>query len=425
MGYIGNQTSNAFSSMSKQDITGNGGANYTLTYAVANENEIEVFVNNVRQEPSVAYTVNDTALTMTGNVSSTDDFYVIYLGKALQTTVPPDGSVTSAKISYPLTTFSSTGIDDNATSTAITVDANQNVGIGTTTVTSGFKLEVTGDSRFGDAYNDDAVELGWSAGGSGSGFVQAYDRGASAFRDLALNNSITIKSDGNVGIGKTAPLGKLDVTGGFITVSKDANHAGRIGASEYITGSTANDLVFQATGSGETKFYQAGVNSLSITSASRVGIGINVGTSYHFQVSNLSGSGVVAYFMATSGVGVYLSNGANSWSTASDETLKKNINELDKQKSYDNIKNIRAVNYKYIADEDDDTKRIGFIAQDWQTKYPEMIVSDAKDNDKLGLNYTETIPVLLSALQKAQEKIETLETANTALEARISALENA
>ena len=98
MAYIGNEPSVNFTSFAKQDITGDGGANYTLTYAVANANEIEVFVNNVRQEPSVAYTVSGTALTMTGNVASTDDFYVIYLGKALQTTVPPDGSVTNAKI---------------------------------------------------------------------------------------------------------------------------------------------------------------------------------------------------------------------------------------------------------------------------------------------------------------------------------------
>jgi hypothetical protein len=110
MGYIGNQTSNAFSSMSKQDITGNGGANYTLTYAVANENEIEVFVNNVRQEPLVAYTVNDTALTMTGNVSSTDDFYVIYIGKALQTTTPPDGSVSTAKLANNISVSGNFGI---------------------------------------------------------------------------------------------------------------------------------------------------------------------------------------------------------------------------------------------------------------------------------------------------------------------------
>ena len=84
--------------MDKQTITGNGGTSYTLDHAVANVNEIEVFVNNVRQEPSVAYTVAGTALTMTGNVASSDDFYVVFQGKALQTVVPPDGSVTSAKL---------------------------------------------------------------------------------------------------------------------------------------------------------------------------------------------------------------------------------------------------------------------------------------------------------------------------------------
>ena len=98
MGYIGNQTSNSYSSMDKQTITGNGGASYTLTHAVANAQEIEVFVNNVRQEAGVAYTVSGTTLTMTGNVASTDDFYVIYQDKALQTTVPPDDSVTTARI---------------------------------------------------------------------------------------------------------------------------------------------------------------------------------------------------------------------------------------------------------------------------------------------------------------------------------------
>ena len=98
MGYVGNQTTTAFTSMDKQDITGNGGANYTLSHAVANANEIEVFVNNVRQEPTVAYSASGTTLTMTGNVASTDDFYVVYQGKAVGTIVPPDGSVGTAKI---------------------------------------------------------------------------------------------------------------------------------------------------------------------------------------------------------------------------------------------------------------------------------------------------------------------------------------
>ena len=98
MGYVGNEPSVNFTSFAKQDITGDGGANYTLTHAVANANEIEVFVNNVRQEPTDAYSVSGTALTMTGNVASSDNFYVIYLGKAIQTTVPPDSSVSTAKI---------------------------------------------------------------------------------------------------------------------------------------------------------------------------------------------------------------------------------------------------------------------------------------------------------------------------------------
>ena len=98
MGYIGNQTSNSYTSITKQTITGNGGASYTLDHAVANVNEIEVFVNNVRQEPAVAYTVSGTALTMTGNVAASDDFYVVFQGKAVQTVVPPDDSVTTARI---------------------------------------------------------------------------------------------------------------------------------------------------------------------------------------------------------------------------------------------------------------------------------------------------------------------------------------
>ena len=74
MPLLGNPLAAAFSTINKQTITGNGGANYTLTYSAGSAQDIEVFVNNIRQEPGVAYTVAGTSLTMTGNVASTDDF---------------------------------------------------------------------------------------------------------------------------------------------------------------------------------------------------------------------------------------------------------------------------------------------------------------------------------------------------------------
>ena len=138
MAYVGNQTTNSFTSMAKQDITGNGGASYTLSHAVANEQEIEVFVNNVRQEGGVgkAYTVSGTALTMTGNVTSSDTFYVVFQGKAVGTIVTPDASVSTAKIIDGSVTKAKIGAteldlatikDSTGTNTAMTIDSTGRV----------------------------------------------------------------------------------------------------------------------------------------------------------------------------------------------------------------------------------------------------------------------------------------------------------
>ena len=53
--------------------------------------------------------------------------YCVYLGKAVQTVNPPNNSVNEAQLNYPLTTFSSTGIDDNATTNALTIDSSSNL----------------------------------------------------------------------------------------------------------------------------------------------------------------------------------------------------------------------------------------------------------------------------------------------------------
>jgi len=110
MPYLGNPLAFAYSAVSYQDLTNVTGdpvkRGFTLNNAVLNANEIEVFVNNVRQEPSVAYTAGGTTLTMLGDVETTDDFYVVFQGMAKQTVSPAAStnmSITDLTVSGDLT----------------------------------------------------------------------------------------------------------------------------------------------------------------------------------------------------------------------------------------------------------------------------------------------------------------------------------
>ena len=84
MPYVGNPLANAFSSRVKQDLTGQSGTSFTLTHAVSSANDLSVYINHVRQEPTTAYTVDYNTLTTTGSVAGTDDFYIIYDELGLQ-----------------------------------------------------------------------------------------------------------------------------------------------------------------------------------------------------------------------------------------------------------------------------------------------------------------------------------------------------
>ena len=112
--------------------------------------------------------------------------------------------------------------------------------------------------------------------------------------------------------------------------------------------------------------------------------------------------------------GVRLVNGATAWTTQSDETLKENITALTDV--LPKVQNLRCVSYNLKSQTENDVK-LGFIAQDWQVSFPQVVNADPSDG-KLGMNYTETIPVLLKAIQEQQDLIESLT-------ARIAALEGA
>jgi len=98
MPFIGNQPALSYTSFAKQDFTTSATTSYTLDNPVANANELALFINFVRQEPTTAYSASGTTLTLTSATASSDDMYCVFLGKAVQTVNPPNASVGTAQL---------------------------------------------------------------------------------------------------------------------------------------------------------------------------------------------------------------------------------------------------------------------------------------------------------------------------------------
>ena len=101
MGYVGNSPAEKYASFAVQHFTTSATTGYTLDHAVTNENDIRLVINNVIQQPggSYAYTASGTTLTLSAATAGTDTMYCVFLGKAVQTVVPPEASITGAMLS--------------------------------------------------------------------------------------------------------------------------------------------------------------------------------------------------------------------------------------------------------------------------------------------------------------------------------------
>ena len=176
MSYIGKEPADSFISFAKQDFSTSATTSYTLVNAVANENELALFINFVRQEPTTAYTASGTTLTLTSATASTDDMYCVYLGQAKQTVNAPDGSVGASQLASDAVTSAKANFFNADTSAAdlgtglhiktgdsgvsslsvshdeLIVESNGNVGIsilGGTSSTMGVAFGDSGDSDIG------------------------------------------------------------------------------------------------------------------------------------------------------------------------------------------------------------------------------------------------------------------------------------
>lgn len=129
MPFIGTTPAQGFASIfNKQTFTANGSTtSFTLNHRVNNANDLEVFVGNVRQEPTEAYSAAGLNLTMTEAPANGVSFYVIYKGLAQITTSPSDGSVGAAQLQNNAITnakIANSTIDLTTKTTGVLPDAN-------------------------------------------------------------------------------------------------------------------------------------------------------------------------------------------------------------------------------------------------------------------------------------------------------------
>ena len=132
MGVIGNQALpfNPLATSGKprdaQRFNGNGSTTtFTLTHPVTNPTDLEVFVENVQQEPSFAYDATGTQLIFTeAPPSGTNNVYVIYrnIEPGIYASIP-DGAITFNKLANNIRLFTTDNFTGDNTTVAFTLSS--------------------------------------------------------------------------------------------------------------------------------------------------------------------------------------------------------------------------------------------------------------------------------------------------------------
>lgn len=417
MSYIGNTNTTQAFTPAVDYFSGNASTTaFTLSRPVASVSQIEAVVNNVVQNPSSAYTVSGSTITFTSAPSTgTNNIYVRYTSPITQVIAPGQGTVTSDSFGT-ITNFTTTGnttLGDATTDTltvgvtGIVKDSSGNVGIGTTA--PGYRLEVKGPAATAGqlSIHDGTGDIVTSGNSAGSLMFQARD---SSVRTIAAIDGVHTTTNGTGGA-MVFQTRISDVLAERMAI--DASGNVRIGVNTNYFGERL--VVYQNSTTAPATFAYAQSGSFT-GSACVIQSEAASGTTWK-MIDGRSTAGTTRFIVYGNGT---VNNSTGTYTTISDAKLKENV--VDAKPQLEKLMQTRVVNYNLI---DDDLKQIGWVAQELEQVFPNMVFESpdkSPEGEDLGtttknIKLTVFIPILVKAIQEQQALI-------TALTARIEALEN-
>ena len=291
MPYQGNTPAENYVVTVKDSFSGNGAATaFTLSQPTVT-NDVRVVVENVVQDPTVAYAVSGTTLTFTSApVSGTSNIYVIHLGPAVQQVAPPSTISNATTFESNVSVqglFNSVGIDDNADATAITIDSSEVVLVGKTSNTfsqQGVALRANNDSQI---TRDGGHPLSLNRTSSDGAILNLYKDGTTVGSVGLLNsNNLTVS-------GTVADHGGLQfATHCVIPMEANADSNGTIdlgaSGSRFKDAYLSGGVYLGGTGAAnKLDSYEEGTFSLTIGGVSGGAFGagkyVKIGALVHFQ----------------------------------------------------------------------------------------------------------------------------------------------
>lgn len=263
MAFIGNTNTTQAFTPAIDYFSGNGSTTaFTLSRPVASVAQVQVTIDNVAQNPSSAYTVSANTITFTSApLSGTNNIYVYYTSPITQVIAPGQGTVNTTALGN-ITNIASgnsslTLQTGSGNTTAVTIDTSQNVGIGTTSPTSG-KLVISGTSvttSQGIRLVGDTADARFICESAtlGAGILGTFSNHSQLFYTNSTER-MRIDSNGNLLVGTTSTLGgKLSVktsgsTNAYFT--NDAAGGYILEADAASNGGTYYFINFRKTGTG-------------------------------------------------------------------------------------------------------------------------------------------------------------------------------